>query len=243
MGFDFKTSEKLKYYVYALIDPENGQSFYIGKGVGNRVFDHVACALETHDQSDKYEKIRTIKNKGLEVLHLIIRHGMNERTAYQVESALIDFATWQNKPLTNKTLGHHSIEFGLATANELIRRNNAQPLESMPKDCVIININKTYRRAIGVDAIYTATKEAWVIAPYVVKRLTYVLSEFKGLIVEVYHAKEWYPVDAKDRNGKPTVRWGFNGVVASPEVREKYVNLSVAHLKKRGSTNPIRLNL
>lgn len=243
MVFDFKTREKLKYYVYALVDPETGQTFYIGKGVGNRVFDHVSCALDDHNQSDKYEKIRSIRKKGLNVLHVIVRHGMNERVAYQVESALIDFLEWQDKSLTNKALGHQSIEFGLASTDELIRRNNAKKLEYMTKDCVIININKTYRRAAGVDSVYLATKESWVMAERVAKNRKYVLSEFKGLIVEIYKANDWYPVDAKDKNGQPTIRWGFEGVVANEEIRSLYINRSVAHLKKRGSSNPIRINL
>jgi len=33
--------EKLGYYVYRLIDPRNGETFYVGKGRGNRVFDHI----------------------------------------------------------------------------------------------------------------------------------------------------------------------------------------------------------
>lgn len=32
-------TEMLNFYVYRLIDPRNGQTFYVGKGRGNRVFD------------------------------------------------------------------------------------------------------------------------------------------------------------------------------------------------------------
>ena len=91
MEFDHKTSEYLQSYVYALIDPENGKPFYIGKGKGNRVFSHVACALENESINDKYEKIREITANGANVKHVIIRHGMTDKVAFEVESSLIDF--------------------------------------------------------------------------------------------------------------------------------------------------------
>ena len=35
---------KMNYYVYRLIDPRNGETFYVGKGKGNRVFQHMKGA-------------------------------------------------------------------------------------------------------------------------------------------------------------------------------------------------------
>lgn len=43
--FDDITVEKLKFYVYILKDPGNNEIFYVGKGQGNRVFEHVIEAL------------------------------------------------------------------------------------------------------------------------------------------------------------------------------------------------------
>ena len=243
--FDYKTSVLLKYYVYMLINPATSLPFYIGKGTGNRVFDHVACALGTALSSDKLDTIREINAAGGKVNHVVVRHGMTERTAYEVESALIDVFTWQEKVLSNKIGGHHAVEFGVMTANEIIRKYNAVPLHEMQNNAVIININKTYKRGLGMDSVYNATKESWVIAKSRIdsKSLKYVLSEYKGLIVEVYRVADWYPVVSVNRSGKPTTRWGFDGSVAEDEVRGRYINRSVAHLKKQGSSNPIRLNL
>ena len=38
--FSPEVCAELKYYVYRLVDPRNGQTFYVGKGKNNRVFAH-----------------------------------------------------------------------------------------------------------------------------------------------------------------------------------------------------------
>ena len=36
--FPSEVIKELGYYVYRLIDPRNGETFYVGKGKGNRIF-------------------------------------------------------------------------------------------------------------------------------------------------------------------------------------------------------------
>lgn len=40
-SFPADVARKLKTYVYRLIDPRNGETFYVGKGRGDRVFSHI----------------------------------------------------------------------------------------------------------------------------------------------------------------------------------------------------------
>ncbi|MCF6276650.1 MAG: GIY-YIG nuclease family protein [Candidatus Magasanikbacteria bacterium] len=57
------TTEKLKYYVYFLIDPKNNKVFYVGKGKGNRINHHFLGALDDKkNESEKIEKIKEIQN-------------------------------------------------------------------------------------------------------------------------------------------------------------------------------------
>lgn len=76
--FSEEVAKELKYYVYRLIDPRNGQTFYVGKGKNNRVFAHVNQALKDYDGENyereeeqdyllatKYSTIQEIKNAGL----------------------------------------------------------------------------------------------------------------------------------------------------------------------------------
>ena len=46
--FTSDVEKALGHYVYRLIDPRNGETFYVGKGQGNRVFAHVSGALRAY---------------------------------------------------------------------------------------------------------------------------------------------------------------------------------------------------
>lgn len=252
--FDEKSRQALKYYVYMLLDPTDNKPFYVGKGIDNRVFNHLACALTDTDTSNaKYDKIREIIQSGQTVKHIIVRHGLSESEAFQIEASLIDTLTYCGLLLSNIVGGHNSIEKGLMTSEEIVRLYNAQPLNEMNSDCVLININRTYQRGNGRNPIYQATKETWLISEWRLPQIKYVLSEFRGLIVEVFEVKNWYPKQRtknktidKEKNIKIQVDvtgFGFDGYVAPDEIRNKYINKSVAHIKQRGSAQVIRYNL
>ncbi len=168
--FDEKTQQELKSYVYMLLDPNDNKPFYVGKGNGNRVFEHMNRALSDPDISTlKYDKIREIVDvRKQSVQHVIVRHGLTDAEAFHVEGALIDTLIHCGLGLTNQQGGHNSIEKGLMTSQEIIQKYNAYPLDVIARDCVIININNSYndlkknarKRGINVDptAIYQATK-------------------------------------------------------------------------------------
>lgn len=246
--FDEKTIQNLKYYVYGLINPETKDFFYIGKGVGNRIFNHVKCALESDDESDKLELIRKLIKKRKKIKHVIIRHGLKEREAIEIEASVIDTLKYLKSSLTNIVGGHGSIEKGLMTTDEIIGLYNAKKLEKLDSNAMIININKTYKRGLGENAIYKATKETWSIGKKRTEQIKFVLSEYKGLIVEVFEIIEWYQKErGYNKNtknyGKTKIGFGFNGKVAEKKIREKYINKSIAHIKKRGAAQTIRYNL
>jgi hypothetical protein len=252
--FDEKTMQELKYYVYFLKDPLEKIPFYVGKGKNNRVFDHLNCAIENNQESEKLDKIREIisrKNNNV-VEYIIIRHGLTEKEAYLIEASLIDYFEYFNTGLTNIQGGHHSIEKGLMTVDEIIRYYNAEPLNEMGMDCIIININRNYKRGIDNKSIYNATKACWSINKnrLIDKNgntlIKYVLSEYHGLIVEVFEVNKWYESErgfgpnAKNY-GKTKMGMCFEGKVAPEEIRGKYINKSI--MKKRGEANIIKYKI
>jgi hypothetical protein len=204
----------------------------------------VACALDDETGSNnKYETIKDIKKSGKNVKHIIIRHGLSEKIALELEAAFLDFFNYQNQKLTNKVLGHNSLDNGLMSAKEIIGKYNAEKLDKLSDPAVIININKSYpKQKYQDDGVYKATKESWSMDKNRVKTIKYVLAEYQGLIVEVYTVHEWYPIDAVTKKGKYKKRWGFNGEVAEDKIRNKYINKSIKDAKGR-SAQPIRYNL
>jgi hypothetical protein len=108
-------AEKLKTYVYRLIDPRNGETFYVGKGTGNRVFAHIREEVGADAPTTKLRRIRDIHLAGFEVAHVIHRHGMDDRTAFEVEAALMD----AYPGLTNMAGGLGNAEYGAMHAHEI----------------------------------------------------------------------------------------------------------------------------
>lgn len=250
--FDEKTLKELNYYVYMLVDPTTQHPFYVGKGKGNRVFSHLEDAKQGKLGTDKLETIQAIIKEKKEVLHVIVRHGLNEKTAFQIEAALIDvfkfIPNFSAFVKGNIQGGMNSIEKGLMSSDEIKRKYNAILLNSIPEYCVIININGSYKKASGDDRIYKATKQIWRMANPLNGKLKVVLSEYKGLIVEVFEVERWYGIKRKynsgsNKAGKSYTGYGFDGAVAKDSLRNLYINKSIAHKKKRGASNPITYNI
>jgi len=219
--------EQLGYYVYFLRDPNNKEVFYVGKGVGNRVFEHLACALTDVAESDKLDRIRVIEKSGKTVEHFVLRHGLTERAAFEVEAAIIDFVGIPN--LSNLQSGHYSTDFGIKTTEEVIAMYAAPPFETgLP--VLLININKLFDREMNEIEIYDATRKSWRVGPRR-EKANYAVATYRGLTREVYKIDNWYPIDD---------RWGFNGVLADDATRASLRYKSVAGRSKRGAVFPIR---
>jgi uncharacterized protein len=201
LAFTKEIADKLGFYVYRLIDPRNGETFYVGKGKGNRIFAHAADELKAGAdvESEKLQRIRRIRNAGFKVAHVIHRHGLNEPTALGVEAALID-------AYPGTTNGIDADERGVMHVDEIIRRYQA-PVARFKHDLVLISIN----RAALERPIYEAVRYSWKIDPERAAKADYVLAVYHGLIIGAFKADKWLPATAE--NGMPTRegRWGFVG--------------------------------
>lgn len=90
-----------KYYVYILCRP-NGKPFYVGKGSGDRVYQHDREARSGH-QCYKCNVIRKIWREGGEVQRYIVFETDDEQEAFTHEVDLIEL--YNLETLTNQTPG------------------------------------------------------------------------------------------------------------------------------------------
>jgi hypothetical protein len=237
-SFPPEVIEKLGFYVYRLIDPRSGETFYVGKGKGNRVFQHIAAAGKIEgggDETDnKIKQIREIQTAGLDVGHVIHRHGMDEPTAFQVEAALMD----AYPGLTNTAAGTDSGDYGSMHAIEIITAYRADEADFQHK-AILINVS----RSIPETTLYEATRFAWKIGKANAMKAEVILPTVKGIIKGAFIATDWLPALSTNfpgRRDEPD-RLGFVGHEAPEELKRQYVNKRVPDkYRQHGAANPIR---
>jgi len=229
---------KLKSYVYRLIDPRNGETFYVGKGKGNRVFAHIHEQIDEDEdegrQSNKLRRVRQIRLTGFEVAHVIHRHGMDDATAFQVEAALID----AYPGLTNDVEGVGSSEFGAMHAAEIIRLYAAEPAVFHHR-ALLISVNRSAEDL----SLYEATCYAWRLSLAKAKRAEVILPTRQGLIVGAFIASQWLEATAENFAGREPLpgRFGFVGTEAPEAIKSLYIDKRVPdQYRKRGAANPIK---
>ena len=192
MEFKQSVKEALAYYVYALVDPRDHKIFYIGKGKDNRVFQHAAATIDEIEQGLKLETIKDIISEGKQVEYYILRHNLDEKEAYLVESAIIDMLTYykfnHDNQLTNIVAGHHQWDEGIKSIEEINALYDCPKIEVKAGVYILlVSLNRTYNqtRAKGIYQrfnIYEATRKYWAISPRQAGRVNYVLGVYKGVV-------------------------------------------------------------
>lgn len=245
-----------EYYVYGLIDPRCNKIFYIGKGTGNRVFEHERESLSSPDSDKlKLKTISDIKAAGLDVTKIIINSNLTESEAFAAEASLINaFNYVGDVKLTNVVAGHHSTE--ALSVEDFERLYGAEELseEDIKHTILVIKINRLYQRNMDPDELYDSVRGVWRASKDKVKTINYVFGVYKSLIVAVYKPTEWFVCkEAPDRlprkdivitprteNRVFFVDEGYEKNLPMDENAQFYFGKSIANIKlNQSAQNPI----
>jgi len=234
-AFPAEVIDKLKNYVYRLIDPRNGETFYIGRGTGNRLYSHSRDELgnASDEVGDKLRRIREIRLAGFDVAHVVHRHGMEQSVAKEVEAALID----AYPGLTNVMGGEASGDRGAMHADEIVREYLALPAEFQHR-ALLISVN----RSASDRPLYEATRFAWKLSKTRAQEAEVVLACEKGIIRGAYIPETWLDATADHFPGFPDQpgRIGFVGHEAPTEIQSIYIGRRIPDSYRFGTANPIR---
>lgn len=248
--FNSEICEQLKWYVYRLVDPRDGSTFYVGRGINNRIFDHVNGLLTNKDAEEdilslKMKQIRDIQLSGLEVIHIIHRHALETKNIAEiVEASLID----AYPGLTNIMNGKGSNEYGVANINEIVTSYQAQTVEIID-DALLISINRTALER----GVYDAVRFAWKLTPSEAKKAKIILATVQGVIKGVFVAEQWLEATQENfpnfmllgedvyNHETRSRRYGFIGEIAPQEFQTKYLGKRIPEkFRKKGASNPVK---
>ena len=223
--FPQEVIEALGCYVYRLIDPRNGETFYVGRGRGQRVFHHARGEVDDPDRhaaDPKVERIHEIRALGMDVQHIIHRHGMSEAVAKEVEAALID----AYPGLANRVAGSGSKDRGTQHVNEIVQEYSAEEFV-VGEPLLLTSIGQLWKER----GVYGAVKGVWRLDISRAKQRKLVLAHVRGVVRGAYRPKKWKKGTSKDF----PKRIGFEGDEAE-DVWERYVGKRVpAKYRKLGA--------
>jgi hypothetical protein len=75
------------YYIYYYIDPRDNLPFYVGKGINDRLFDHLYETEFNTENRHKFYRIQYLKNNGLApIIKKVIENIEDEFLAYELET-------------------------------------------------------------------------------------------------------------------------------------------------------------
>lgn len=235
--FSREVIDKLKYYVYIYSDPDTNEIFYVGKGIGNRVFSHLTDSSDTV----KVKFIKRIFDRGKEPKIEILIHGLeDEHTALKVEAAIIDLIG--KDKLTNRVRGWQSGVFGRVEVNQLISHYEREQVNII-EPAILIRLNNLFRYDMTPIELYDATRGVWRIG-HDREKAEYAFAIFDGIVHEVYKVLAWFQAGSTfntrgsmedERN-----RWEFVGQIAEESLRSKYIGKSVEHYFSKNAQNPIK---
>lgn len=134
---------KAEFYVYELIDPRTGETFYIGKGKGKRMYQHAKEAVNNSGYNQKKKnRILEIIESGFEVVCNKLHDNLLEKEAFKIEKELIKA---KKDGITNISGGVSKDYIRDWAKNALSIANNPYSKEGYYTYALLFNSSKMYQ--------------------------------------------------------------------------------------------------
>jgi hypothetical protein len=246
-GFPSEVVDKLRSYVYLLVDPRSGRAFCLSRGRGDRCFRHVQAARTGADRQpgrsadavSKFpmlDRIRQIESDGRPVRIDILRYGLSGAEASLVEVAVGD-------------------ALGLPVGSELPRQRHPATDSGvrLAKKAKIKGGHQAVLLRLGgttADPAYESARHGWRIgkrwidpdSPRSPRLAVFVVGD---LVTAVYRIERWEPTPSEAGRSGPhpgaatsTGRYSLVGVV-DPELERRYRGRTVAAYLGGGSPSRV----
>lgn len=226
-SFSRKTIQLLKHYVYALVDPENEEIFYVGRGKGTRALDHLKIKANSKN-TKKNQRIKSIRarRKGEEPRVDILRYGLSKDEAQEVEAAIIDTIGISN--LTNIVKGYGT-DHGRSDSISLNTKLGGRPLDIKEFGNTGVLLFFCHKSLAGGYNIYDCTRQFWNVSGTKIKKrddkgnlhYKYAFGMKGNTVLEVFRIIEWFPagttVSTRECNSDGKNEWEFIGSYANPQ--------------------------
>lgn len=245
-AFPRGVDEVLKDYVYALCRP-NGMVFYIGRGVGGRVFSHAreALALEpgVGTPSQKHQAILDMLSTGESGKAFIVAYGMTTAEAKKLEAVLISFSRTVlvgcmegDLRLTNKVRGEggHSC---MLLLEDVVETLAPERVAFGGKRLLLLSFNSQYDpelRPVYRRQAHPHFTHCWDISESSVSGVEFVVAVAGGIIRSVCRPTRWFQAPREKGVGL-----AFEGVV-DDEFSEEWVGKALPKDFGFAPQNPTR---
>lgn len=235
-------AEKLGWYVYALRDPLHDDAvFYVGKGKGDRAYQHAVHARVTAPgesrENLKLDTIRAIHSAGASVGIEIVRHAIpDEQIAFEVEAGVIDALRMAGFPLSNQIRGHRT-QGGWRPLAELVPELQAHRVK-ITEPVVLIRIRSLYRTSMAPEDLYEATRKWWRYSGR--RKPVWAFAVYDGIVRAVFKIEgDWVGPSPDELTDRSKGRKKFSGR-RDREMEDRYLWTHVGDYMPAGSQNPLR---
>jgi len=223
-----------RFYVYCLTDLKKDKILYIGKGCGNRIFEHEQAARSQDGDIDVPARKAIAKCKKLG--RYIISYHLTEAEAQTAETTLIHFVkSVLGKKLKNKSAGCGAGGIRAEALDDRFKFTPC-PLDNLNPDGLVLAVKiqdaldldtdeeADYRFDNQDDAnLKSRTLGNWVIGKDAASKVKYIIGIHTGLqnaVVSAYEVDGFETLE-ETKNGRKQTRYRFRTTSRSEEVLAK----------------------